>query len=248
MTTTRQPPAPGPRPAPDAETLPGGGSAGDDRRAPEYRYGVVLGLVFALLLFVILAPTASWSRAVALAIETAALVVSIATSRERRAVRRRRSLAAGGGAAIVVAGVAAGIVPGSVVLALAGLIGFAVPLALGGGLLRMVREHGVTVQAIAGSLAIYLLIGLVFAWTIGVVARVDPGPYFAQGTSGTDGERLYFSFTVLTTTGFGDLSAAKPVGRALAVLEMLAGQLYLVTVIGIVVANFRGRSAGRTAR
>ncbi len=52
---------------------------------------------------------------------------------------------------------------------------------------------------------------------------------------------MYFSFTVLTTTGFGDLTAATQVGRALAVVEMLVGQLYLVTVIGIVVANFAGR-------
>jgi hypothetical protein len=52
---------------------------------------------------------------------------------------------------------------------------------------------------------------------------------------------VYYSFTVLTTTGFGDYTAAHPVGHALAVLEMLTGQLYLVTVIGIVVGNFAGR-------
>ena len=44
---------------------------------------------------------------------------------------------------------------------------------------------------------------------------------------------MYYSFTVLTTTGFGDLTAAEPVGHALAVVEMLGGQLYLVTVIGV---------------
>jgi hypothetical protein len=74
-----------------------------------------------------------------------------------------------------------------------------------------------------------------------LVAHVDGAPYFAQGTSGSNGQRVYFSFTVLTTTGFGDLTAATPVGRALAVVEMLVGQLYLVTVIGVVVANFGGR-------
>jgi hypothetical protein len=48
---------------------------------------------------------------------------------------------------------------------------------------------------------------------------------------------VYFSFTVLTTTGFGDFTAATSVGHALAVVEMLLGQLYLVTVIGILVGN-----------
>ena len=51
----------------------------------------------------------------------------------------------------------------------------------------------------------------------------------------------YFSFTVLTTTGFGDLTAASPLGHALAVLEMLVGQLYLVTVIGILIGSFGRR-------
>jgi hypothetical protein len=64
----------------------------------------------------------------------------------------------------------------------------------------------------------------------------------------TTGEFVYYSFTVLTTTGFGDYTAAQPFGHALAVLEMLTGQLYLVTVIGVVVGNFAGRARTRDAR
>ncbi len=45
----------------------------------------------------------------------------------------------------------------------------------------------------------------------------------------------------MTTTGFGDFTAATHVGRALAVVEMLVGQIYLVTVIGVLVGNFAGR-------
>jgi uncharacterized membrane protein len=50
-----------------------------------------------------------------------------------------------------------------------------------------------------------------------------------------------FSVTVLTTTGFGDFSAATPAGHALAVIEELTGLLYLVTVIGLMIGNFVGR-------
>ena len=47
---------------------------------------------------------------------------------------------------------------------------------------------------------------------------------------------------MLTTTGFGDLTPAAGIGRLLAVLEMLLGQLYLVTVISLLVGNLgRGR-------
>ncbi len=43
---------------------------------------------------------------------------------------------------------------------------------------------------------------------------------------------------MLTTAAFGDFSAATPVGYALAIIEMLTGQFYLVTVIGLLIGNF----------
>jgi hypothetical protein len=91
------------------------------------------------------------------------------------------------------------------------------------------------------TLAIYLSVGLLFAWIIGFITHVDSTLYFAPHTDGSEGDRLYFSFTVLTTTGFGDFSAATPAGHALAVIEMLTGQLYLVTVIGLLIGNYVGR-------
>lgn len=111
------------------------------------------------------------------------------------------------------------------------------------GVLRLLRERGVTGQAVAGALAMYIAVGLVFASIIGFITHVSSTPYFAQHTSGTVGDRVYFSFTVLTTTGFGDFSAATPAGHAIAVIEMLTGQLYLVTVIGVLIGNFVSRRA-----
>ena len=99
----------------------------------------------------------------------------------------------------------------------------------------------------AGALAIYLSIGLVFAWIIRFITHVDSAWYFAQHTNGTEGDRVYFSFTVMTTTGFGDYSAATPAGHALAVIEMLTGQLYLVTVIGLLIGNLTGAKTLHTA-
>ena len=42
---------------------------------------------------------------------------------------------------------------------------------------------------------------------------------------------MYFSFTTLTTTGFGDITPAIPLTRTLAMFEALAGQLYLVITL-----------------
>jgi ion channel len=210
-------------------------------RPAGFRYGAVLLCTLVVVVFAILAPVANWSRAVVFALESAALLVVIATSRTRPDLRRTRVASGTVTAAAWGLAMAAGVLPAWLVSASVGLVSIAIPLALIGGLLRLVRRDGATLQAVAGSLAIYLLIGLAFAWTIGIVEHLDAAPYFANGTDGTESARVYFSFTTLTTTGFGDLAAGTSVGRALAVLEMLVGQLYLVTVIGVLVGSFARR-------
>jgi hypothetical protein len=210
-------------------------------RPAQFRYGVVFLLTLALVVFVIAAPSANWARAVALAIESAALVVAVATARERREVRYRKALVVGIVMLAAVLAVGTGAVSGELTAFVGAVVTAAVPVAILRGVVRLMDERGVTVQAVAGALAIYLSVGLLFAWIISFVAHVDSAPYFAQHTSGTEGDRVYFSFTVLTTTGFGDFSAATPVGHALAVIEMLTGQLYLVTVIGLLIGNFVSR-------
>ena len=210
-------------------------------RPAQFRYGAVLLLTLAVAVFVIAAPSADWSRAVTLAIEGSALVVAVATARERERVRYRRALVVGAAMIVLIILVATGAVSEGLTAALLALVTAAVPVEIIRGVMRLLRERGVTVQAVAGALAIYLSIGLVFAWIISIITHVDSGWYFAQHTDGTEGDRVYFSFTVLTTTGFGDFSAATPAGHALAVIEMLTGQLYLVTVIGLLIGSFAQR-------
>jgi hypothetical protein len=224
-------------------------TAGEDvevRHRAEFRYGAVFLLMVALLVFVIVAPAGDATRAVVLALEGAALLVVAATSRERRAVRNARVRALAVVAALVVAGVAVGALPLPLVLATNGILTVGILLTLVGGLLRLVRLHGVTLQVVAGALTIYVLTGLIFAWVVSLVANVGDAAYFAQGGDASQGDRVYYSFTVLTTTGFGDLTAVTPVGHALAVVEMLVGQLYLVTVIGVIVGDLASRSRVRT--
>ena len=210
-------------------------------RQAQFRYGKVFLLVLALLLFEVLAPGASWARAVDVALAGAAVTVAVATSRERGPVRRTRAALVAAFVLLVVIGIAAGLFGAAVTFVVVTLLVACIPVALAGGLFRLVQDSGVTVQVVAGALTIYLVVGLLFASVISFAAAVENGPYFKQGSNVTNGERVYYSFTVMTTTGFGDYTAAQPFGHALAVLEMLTGQLYLVTVIGIVVGNFAGR-------
>lgn len=215
--------------------------AAAEQVAGKFRYGIVLGLVACLVFFQIAAPAARWAFVIDATLAGAALGVAIATGREPGPVRRRRAMVA---VVLVLLGIAFGAIRSTGTWVVLTLLIAAIPVTLVGGLVRLIKNEGVTVQVVAGALAMYLVVGLLFASVIAFVSRVENGPYFKQGTE-ADAVDVYYSFTVLTTTGFGDYTAAKPVGHALAVLEMLTGQLYLVTVIGIVVGNFAGRRVRR---
>lgn len=210
---------------------------GNDAAEAAFRYGVVFLVTLLVVVFVIVAPDGNWSRAVTFAMVAGALLVAVATSRERSTVRHRRVRAGGAVTVLVTLGIAAGVVSRDVTFVLTALLTLAIPVSLSRGLLLLVRLKGATTQAVAGGLAIYLVLGLAFASAIGFVAAVGPSHFFGQGTNGSPSADVYYSFTVLTTTGFGDLTAAHHVGRALAVIEMLVGQLYLVTVIGVLIGR-----------
>ena len=207
-----------------------------------FRYGVIFLIILMLVLFEIVGPAGDGERAIAIALAGAALIVAVATRRTRARSRSQLSLALSAVVVLLVVLVATGIVSAAFTHAVMTLLVLAIPATLIRGLLRLTRERGVTAQAVAGSLSIYLMLGLLFASVIGFAAEVASRPYFAQGAGVSNGDRVYYSFTVLTTTGFGDYSAAIPVGHAIAVLEMLTGQLYLVTVIGVLIGHYIGRS------
>ena len=90
-----------------------------------------------------------------------------------------------------------------------------------------------------GVLSLYMLIGLAFAFTYGAIDRFGDEPFFADGGPATVSNCLYFSFTTLTTVGYGDFVAGTSLGHTLAVFEALIGQIYLVTVVSLIVEQPR---------
>ena len=213
-------------------------------RSSQHRYGVVLALTILAVLFSIIAPDTSVGRAVSVILQGAMLFAIIITSREGGRDPIPRGLAA---TLTVLALIALAVLVGlSVVPHWMGAAGaaaavLAVLIVLTRGVVRLVRDRGVTLQAVAGALTSYLLIGLLFALVIRVIVGLSTHPYFEQipNAAVTQSQQIYFSFTTLTTTGYGDLTPTLNLGRALSVLEMLFGQIYLVTVIGLLIGNLR---------
>jgi hypothetical protein len=96
---------------------------------------------------------------------------------------------------------------------------------------RVLHHPRVTYETILGALCAYVLIGLLFAFLYLAVNDFRDHPFFAQPGPHTQGEFLYFSFVVLTTLGFGDLSPSVGLPQALTVIEALLGSIFLVTLV-----------------
>ena len=108
----------------------------------------------------------------------------------------------------------------------------------------MLRRRVIDTQTVLGALCIYVLLGMFWAFVFTVLGTLGSQPFFVQVSDPTSADYLYFSFVTLTTVGYGDLTAAGSIGRPLAVLDALLGQIYLVTVVALLVSRVgRGRPA-----
>jgi ion channel len=220
-----------------------------DRRplSRQHGYGLVLALVLASASFQVAAPEADWSRFVSIGLGAATLATAVWAA---RAQRRYVHVVAAATVAVALAALVVLVVTGDLSRAPAALVNAVLilfaPAVIGAGLVRDVRaEKAVTVRTLSGVLAIYLLLGMAFAQFGSAVSALEDGAYFANESDPSLSDFLYFSYVTLSTTGYGDLSPLTDVGRMLAVSEALIGQIYLVTVVAMIVANLRPRAVER---
>jgi len=213
-----------------------------------HRYGVVLGLILVTITYSLAAPEGDLGHLVAVFLQASVLVAAVVASRAHRWVVRLSITAA----VLGVAGSVATLLgtdefgQGSAVIVALPYV-LLTPVAITTGLVKHFREQGgVTVQTMFAVLCLYLLIGLGFGVGFAVVEEVGDQAFFTTG-EGRGDDFLYFSFSTLSTVGFGDLVAATDVGRSLAVTEALIGQIYLVTVVAVIVSNLPPRTARKRA-
>jgi hypothetical protein len=183
-------------------------------RVPAYRFGVVLLLLLATFIFLAAGPTGDWVPLVAVVLQGATLLAAFAASGVGRRLWRL-----------------------ALVVVLAALVSVVI-------INSLVRRRVIDLRTVLGAVCVYVLIGMTWSFAFTAVGTFDSRAFFAQQSHATVADYLYFSFVTMTTTGYGDLTAAHGFGRALAVLEALIGQLYLVTVIALLVSNLgrRGRA------
>ena len=119
----------------------------------------------------------------------------------------------------------------------------------------VLRREQITRDTVLGAVCGYILIAYVFTFAYAVLEDVRPGSFsntvVLPGDHGArmghlTPELLYYSFTTLTTVGYGDIFPVHPLARSLSILEMLAGPLYLAAFVARLVGVMNaGRSGSR---
>jgi Ion channel len=232
------------------------GGSGETRRERRRRrlaarmeaklHGYALLLVMIVTAFVLegVAGSGDWALALLTVLLGATLMLSL-------------QVAAAGQRVMTLAGVVvAGLILATVVQSITGgvddtvarvanglLVAIAPPAIIIGVIRRLRAAQAVTVDAVLGVISVYILTGMLYSFLYGAIDRIGTVPFFAQGQTATLSHCLYFSFTTLSTVGYGDFTAATNVGHTLAVSEALFGQVYLVTVVSLIVGNL-GRRRG----
>jgi hypothetical protein len=214
------------------------------RRLRQPGFGAVLLLILAQLVFRLAAPDQGWANFLSILLQAA--VVGVATAAAR--VPRRVARVVWGliGVVILAAMVTLadpGKEVGSFLLLTLGLVVLAPAMIVYGALRHLRAERTITLDLMFGVLSIYLLLGFASSLVFQAIGDLGSGAFFDSGAAESPSNFLYFSFVTMTTLGYGDLVPAGGAGRAVAIALALTGQIYLVTVVAIIVSNLGARNA-----
>ena len=213
------------------------------------RFGLLLASISAVFAVEGIATPGPWSEALASVLLAITVVLSLRVADARPDVMRTITLITG---VLTLVALAEAVMGHSRGVAVAGsqllLVAVAPPATMLGTLRTLRRRNQVTFEAVFGVLCLYMLLGILFASLYALLAAINGGAWFNGHQEATIAHCLYFSFTTLTTVGYGDLTAVSNLGHTLSNTEALVGQIYLVTVVSLIVGNLglgRRAPAGR---
>lgn len=209
--------------------------------APD-RYGVLLALIVVAVLVAAAVADEPWGKIAFITLVGLILLFALRTSRASRLFTRVTAGLVAAGIALTVAGelgrptpILSGLAQAANALLLA-----LMPLVIGR---RLLSHADVNASTVFGALCVYLVLGLLFASLYELVDKVTATRFFTTVSRPTSVDFVYFSYVTLATVGYGDLVPGGNLGRMTAAVEGLIGQLYLVTVVAVIVSRFRGRGA-----
>jgi hypothetical protein len=212
-----------------------------EEHSPGYQYHWVLLLLGATFIVMAAGPPDAWTRVLTVFLQGLTLMAALLASRVSRRLFRLAAVVALGSllAALVSVVISGSGQPTSVFFLLSILLVATVPWVIARALWD---RQVIDVRTVLGAVCIYVLLGMMFAFVYAAINGLGNDDFFVQTHHATTPDFLYFSYITQTTVGYGDFTASGDLGRALAVLEALTGQLYLVTIIAVLVSRLSGRN------
>ena len=207
------------------------------RLAGPDEYGIVLVLLLATIIVLASTGEGTWGQLAASCLAGGTLLFILTTSRARSRTMRFAAVIVVAAIALATAAVLFGYEKRNPYAVIIAMLAFVAPLVIAR---RLFASETITLRTVAGALCLYLLIGLFFSSVYTIIDGLA-GPFFAQTDDPLASDFVYFSYITITTVGYGDFTAASPVGHMLAATEALIGQIYLVAGVALLVSNL-GRS------
>jgi 4-amino-4-deoxy-L-arabinose transferase-like glycosyltransferase len=213
-----------------------------------YRYGLVLMLAVLSTAAQMLLPDTSASWLVQALLMAATVITAMFAENSTRAQWRRVGVLIG----ISLIGLIAAAIAGrggaerTTTFGLSGILAATGAVVVARGVISGIRvERRVTLHSVMGVLTVYLLAGLIFGFIYGVMDAVTGSAVLSHLGSDKHAEEVYFSFITMTTVGYGDIAPITSAARMTSALEALTGQLYLVTIVAVIVSNVGARATIR---
>jgi hypothetical protein len=113
----------------------------------------------------------------------------------------------------------------------------------------MLRDEVMTRDELFAAAGLYVLMAFVFAYLYALIEHWQPRAFVINPANNPDGvtrwwDLLYFSFTCLTSVGFGEITPANDHARSLVMIQQMIGVLYLALVISRLVTLQARRATG----
>ena len=102
----------------------------------------------------------------------------------------------------------------------------------------LIKSRSITLNVLYGAMVGYMLVGIIGGQFCSLLDIFHPGSFSSSGQSISPYSYIYFAFVTLTTVGFGDIVPQNEPARAIAILIAIAGQIYLTTLIAILIGKY----------
>ncbi len=110
----------------------------------------------------------------------------------------------------------------------------------------MLHDNVMTLDELFAAASLYVLAGFVFGNCFALIEHLLPGSFYINTANNPDNitswwDLLYFSFTCLTSVGFGEITPVSDYARSVVMIEQTTGVLYLAILISRLLSMQRKR-------